>query len=281
MSFRSRKQPEFEIVSKKLASPITFKFGLEGGWELHFEVQVNKGAAVKAGFDLSDRAEVRTKLLRNGRIATKREEELWRNTTPFVETILVKEFSDALARGEEKIPAKLGEWIDQYKKATSLCRSRKPSPERMKGALFFEFWRLETLTAEESGQKISDSDQIKLLRPLLIALSEFNSEFVRGVAEAMQILSKRIYKSKDGSGEYLDRWLLDYELRLPRSSRGEHTPEEIKKLVSKFSSITEKKLHEKLHKLPIRHKDKPRGQASPNYGFEKKWAEFRAQLNRE
>ena len=268
MSFRSRRRPEFEIVSKKLASPITFKLGLKGSWELQFEYQA-----------LSDCKEVRTKLLRNGRIATKREEELWRDTTPFVGALLVKELSGAL--GEEKIPTKLAEWIDQYKKATSLCRSRDPSPERKKGALFFEFWRLETLEAQESGQNISDSDQIKLLSPLLVALSKLNAEFVRGVAETMQILSKRIYKSKDGSGEYLDRWLLEYELRLPPNSRGEHIPEEIQKLVSKFSPITVKELHEKLHKLSVRHKDKPRGKASPNYGFAKAWAELKAGLNRE
>src|SRR4051794_20520928 len=117
MSFRSRKQPEFEIVSKKLVSPITFKMGFKGGWELHFEHQA-----------LSDGTEVRTKLLRNGSIATKREEELWRASTPSVGALLVKELSGAL--GEEKIPPKLAEWIDQYKKATSLCRSRDPSPER-------------------------------------------------------------------------------------------------------------------------------------------------------
>jgi len=223
--------------------------------------------------------EVRTRLLRHGRIAIKPEEELWRNTTPFVGAVLVRELSSL--PGEEKIPAKLAEWIDQYKKATSLCRSGERSPDRKKGALFFEFWRLETLAAQESGQKIPDSDQIELLRPLLTALSKLDAEFVSGVVEAMQTLSKRIYKSNDGSGEHLDRWLLDYELRLPRSSRGEHTPGEIRKLISKFSSITEKKLHEKLHKLRVRHKDKPRGQASPNYGFKKRWPEFIAQLKRE
>ena len=254
-------------MSKKLASPIAFRQPLEGGWELFFELT------------LSDRMEVRTKLLRNGRVATKREEQLWRETTPFVHTLLLKDLSGA--RGEGKIPAKLAEWIDQYKKATSLCRSRERSPERMKGAFFFEFWRVETLAAQESGQKISESYQIALLTPLLVALSKLNAEFVRGVADAMQILSKRISKSKVGSAEYLNRWLLEYELRLPPSSRGEHLPEEIKKLVSKFSSITEKKLHEKLHKLHIRHKDKPCGTASPNYAFAKKWAELKAGLNRE
>ena len=80
------------MVSKKLASPIAFRQPLEGGWELLFELT------------LSDRMEVRTRLLRHGRIATKREEELWRDTTPFVGAVLVKELSDALARGEEKIP---------------------------------------------------------------------------------------------------------------------------------------------------------------------------------
>jgi hypothetical protein len=159
-------------MSKKLASPITFKLGLKGGWELHFEYQA-----------LSYRVEVRTKLLRNGRIATKREEEFWRDTTPFVGPLLVKELSGL--PGEKKIPAKLADWIDQYKKATSLCRSGQRSPERRKGAGFFEFWRLETLAAQESGQKISDSGQITLLGPLLVAFSELNAEFVRGAAEAM------------------------------------------------------------------------------------------------
>jgi hypothetical protein len=245
MSFHSRKQPEFEIVSKKLASPITFKLGLEEGWELHFEYQ-----------PLSDGTEVRTKLLRNGRIATKREEELWRDTTPFVGALLVKELSDA--PGEEKIPAKLAEWIDQYKKGTSLCRSRERSPERMKGAFFFEFWRLETLAAQKSGQKISDNGQIKLPSPLLVALSKLNAEFVRGVAEAMQILSNRIYNSKDSSGENLDRWLLAYKLRI--GDRKVHTARELnEQFASKFRFISDKKLREKCRKLNVALKDDVRG----------------------
>lgn len=220
-----------------------------------------------------------TSVLRNGRPATKREAELWRDTAPAMQAILVKEL--ARAAGEEKVATKLAEWLDQYKKATYLCRSSEPSPESKEAISFLTSWRRETLAAQESGQKISDSDQIALLSPLLVALSMLDAEFVRGVADAMQILSKRIYKSKDGSGEYLDRWLLEYELRLPPSSRGEHIPEEIQKLLSKFSPITVKELDEKVHKLHIRHKDKPRGPASPNYGFKKGWAEFKAGLNRE
>jgi hypothetical protein len=36
--------------------------------------------------------------------------------------------------------------------------------------------------------------------------------------------------------------------------------------VSKFHSISDKKLHERLHELGIAHRDEPRGKASPNYG---------------
>ena len=215
-------------MSKKLASPIAFRQPLEGGWELLFELT------------LSDRMEVRTRLLRHGRIATKREEELWRDTTPFVMPILVKELSGAV--GEEKIPAKLQEWIDQYKKATSLCRSREASPERMNGARFFEFWRLDS----------------KFLSPLLIALSELNSEFVRGVAEAMETLSNRICSSKDRSGEDLDRWLLAYKLRI--GDRKVHTVRELnEQFVSKFRSISDKKLRERCRKLNVALKDDVRG----------------------
>ena len=251
-------------MKKKVASPITHEITLEGGWQFRTRIEQHK-----------DHLTAETSVLRNGRPATEREAELWRDIALIMQAILVKEL------GEEKVATKLAEWLDQYKKATYPCRSSEPSPERKEAISFLTSWRRETLAAQESGQKISDSDQIKLLSPLLVALSKLNAEFVRGVAEAMQILSKRIYKSKDGSGEYLDRWLLEYELRLPPNSRGEHIPEEIQKLVSKFSPITVKELHEKLHKLSVRHKDKPRGKASPNYGFAKAWAELKAGLNRE
>jgi hypothetical protein len=253
---------------KKTASPITLEITLEGGWQFRVRIEQHK-----------DHLTAETSVLRNGRPATKREAELWRDIALMMPAILVKDL--ARAAGEEKIATKLAEWLDQYKKAAYPCRSSEPSPERKEAISFLIAWRRETLAAQESGQKIPDGDQIKLLSLLLTALGKLDAEFFKGLTEGVQILSKRIYKSKDGSGEYLDRWLLEYELRLPPSSRGEHTPEEIQKLVSKFSPITVKELHEKLHKLPIRHKDKPRGKASPNYGFAKAWAELKAGLNRE
>ncbi len=128
----------------------------------------------------------------------------------------------------------------------------------MKGALFFEYWRLETLEAQESGQNISDSDQIKLLSPLLVALSKLNADFVKGVAESMQVLSNRIYNSKDSSGENLDRWLLAYKLRI--GDRKVHTARELnEQFVSKFRSISDKKLRERCRKLNVALKDDVRG----------------------
>ena len=101
------------MVSKKLASPIAFRQPLEGGWELLFELT------------LSDRMEVRTRLLRHGRIATKREEELWRDTTPFVGAVLVKgtlrragegrkENPDLINSGREKHDERIGRFLVDF-----------------------------------------------------------------------------------------------------------------------------------------------------------------------
>jgi hypothetical protein len=139
-------------MNKKVASPITFKFTIQSGWQFHIRIERDK-----------DHVTTRTSVLRNGRAATNREAELWRDTVLAMQAILVKEL--ASAAGEEKLATKLAEWLDQYKKATCLCRSSGPSLERNEAILFLTSWRRDTLAAQESGQKIPDSDQIKLLSP--------------------------------------------------------------------------------------------------------------------
>ncbi len=121
----------------------------------------------------------------------------------------------------------------------------------------------------ESGHPRKDSDQLTLLAPLLSALKERDSEFCKGLTQAVQILNDRIYSSKDktiGSGDsHLGKWLLEYKIRI--WPHAEHTVRELKdQFVSKFRAISDKELHEKLHELGIPHKDEPRGKASPNYG---------------
>ncbi len=213
-------------MKKTLASPLTIKFTFEGGWQFHFRIEQDKS-----------RVTVTTELLRNGRAATKREAALWRDVMPVCAALLVKELSSAA--GEDKVATKMAKWLDQYRRA-SLCRSPDNSPQREEGIRFLTSWRRETVAVQETGQKIP----------------KLNAEFFKGMAESMEILSDRIYNSKDGSGENLDRWLLDYKLRLPDLNRAEHTVRELnEQLVSKFRAISDKKLREKCRKLnvPLKH----------------------------
>jgi hypothetical protein len=237
-------------MKKKVAAPITLTITLEGGWQFRIRVEQHK-----------EHLTAETSVLRNGRAATKREAELWREAAVAAGAIFVKGL--ASATGEEKIATKLAKWIDDYKKATSLCRSSEPSPERNEAILFLRSWRREMLAAEERGQKVPAAYQIKLLSPLLTALSKLNAEFFKGLTGSIQILSDRIYNSKDRSGEDLNKWLLEYKLVGARK----HTVRELnEQFISKFRVITDKKLHERLHELDVPHKNEPRGKASPKYG---------------
>jgi hypothetical protein len=215
---------------KKTALPITLEITLKDGWQFRVRIEQHK-----------DHLTAGTSVLRNGRPATKGEAELFREIALMMPAILLKGL--ARAADQEELATKLAEWIDQYEKATYLCRSSSPSPEREEAISFLRSWRRETLIAQESGQKIPDSDQIKLLTPLLSALGKLNAEFFKGLTEAVKILSNRIYNSKDGSGEHLTKFLLEYKLLFgPRKHNARELNEQF---VSKFRSISDKKLREK------------------------------------
>jgi hypothetical protein len=231
-------------MKKKGVLPITLTIGLKGGWQFRIRVEQHK-----------DHLTTETGVLRNGRPATKREAELWREVALTIPAILVKEL--ARAAGEEKIATELAEWLDQYKKATYPCRSPEPSPEREKAISFLRAWRRETRAAEERGQKVPDTYQMKLLSPLLTALKKLNAEFFEGLAESIQVLSDRICNSKDGSGEDLNKWLLEYKLMV---GPPKHAVRELnEQFVSKFRSISDAKLRAKCHKLGIPLKEDVRG----------------------
>ncbi len=231
---------------KKSAFPITLNIALEGGWQLRTRVQQHK-EHLTAG----------TTVLRNGRPATEHEVELWREVTLVIPAMLVKWLAEA--NGDEKVATKLAEWLDQYEKATYPCRSSESSVERKNAICFLTSWRRETLAAQESGQKISDSDQIKLLSPLLTALGKLDAEFFKGLTEAVQILSNRIYNSKDGSGQHMKKWLLEYKLWIG-DGPWKHTVRELnEQFISKFYSITDRRLRIKCHQLDVPLKADVRG----------------------
>ena len=156
---------------------------------------------------------------------------------------------------------------------------------------FLRVWHNAAIWDKESGKPRKDSDRLRLLTPLLNVLptcenpNRFDAEFFKGLMEAMQILNDRIYNSKNpnmGSGDGdVRKWLLEYKARMdepvgPASElfvskfhlpSARYTVRELnQQFVSKFHSISDKKLHEKLHELDIPHKDEPRGKASPKYG---------------
>jgi hypothetical protein len=233
-------------MNKKVASPLILKLAAVGGWQVQFRIEQDKR---------TNGMTVATELLLNGRHATEREAGAWQEILPVFHAMVAQKA--ASLAGEQKLATKMAGWLEQYQKATSMRRSRKPSPEREEGIRFYKSWRRYIIAAQESGQTIPDSDQIKGLSPLLAAFRTLNTEFVAGVVESMQIQWSRIYSSKDGSGEYLDRWLLDYRLKVRPK---QHTVRELnQQFVLKFCSITDKKLREKCHKFDVELKPDVRG----------------------
>jgi hypothetical protein len=233
-------------VKRKAAFPITVTVPAGGGWQFRTRIELHK-----------DHLTAKTSVLRNGRPATKRETELCREAALMMPAFIIKGL--AKAAGEEKVATKMAQWLDQYQRAVYQRRSSKPSPEREEAASFLMGWRRETLAAQESGERISDSNQIKLLNPLLTALDKLNVEFFKGLIEAVQILSNRIYNSKDGSGRDVRKWLLEYKL-LTADGSPKYTVRELnEQFVSKFRAIKDKKLREKCRKLGVPLKDDVRG----------------------
>jgi hypothetical protein len=229
-------------------------------WQFRVQFQTNPN---------QDELTVKSDMLRDGRPLTERERELWRPWHVFIVGCIVKNLAEA--NGYEKLAADLTKWSDDYEKALF---GNFRSPEKRKAVNFLLSWRREVLLGAASGRTISDSDQIKLLLGRMIpAFGKLDHKFLGDLTQAARFLNRRY---KLSSVENLDRWLQEYKLRvLPNK---EQTPEEIHRLVSGFSSITLKKLHEKLHDFEVPHKDNPRGKASPNYGFRKGWDECKARL---
>ena len=58
-----------------------------------------------------------------------------------------------------------------------------------------------------------------------------------------------------------------------------HTAEELNNQFVVNCVMTDKELQERLHELGVPYKHKPRGKASPDYGFKKGWDELKARLN--
>ena len=70
------------------------------------------------------------------------------------------------------------------------------------------------------------------------------------------------------------KWLIEHQDEI-----APYTPEEIIKRFPQCPTKSVKRLHNTLNELALQHADKPRGTASPNYGFKKGWAELEARLN--
>jgi hypothetical protein len=152
----------------------------------------------------------------------------------------------------------LTKWSEDYEKAAfGNFRSR----EERKAVNFVLTRRREILLAAASGRPISDSAQIKLLDGRVkAALDNLDVEFSEYLAKAIHLVRDRISSSK-GTGEHLDRWLLEYKLRI--SCSVQHTVRELnEQFVSKFRSISDAKLRVKCRKLGIPLKEDVRGAGS-------------------
>jgi len=125
--------------------------------------------------------------------------------------------------------------------------------------------------------QFEDRVRVALVAPLVNAVRVLDADFFKLLAQAVNMLSKRIYSSKDktiGTGDtFRDKRILEYAVEIAGTPT--HTPHEINVLFDPgFPNLPEEvqqakddDLHDRLHELgPVPHRDEPRGKASPNYG---------------
>jgi hypothetical protein len=126
------------------------------------------------------------------------------------------------------------------------------------------------------GEQLENHIRLVLLSPFLNAVRVLDTDFFKLLTRAANMLSCRIYSSKDktfGIGDTSrDKRILEYAVEIAGTPT--HTPHEINvlfdpgfaKLPEEVQRAKDKKLHDRLHELgPVPHKDEPRGKASPNY----------------
>jgi|SRR5437868_8879556 len=177
------------------------------------------------------------------------------------------DFYEALGGTSETV----GKWRENYEKA--LYAKLRGSAQKRRAFQFLRTWHVASILRQESGTVMTDAAQIRLLAPLLEALCERDAQFFKGLAEAMQILEARIASNGKGrnigSGDlHLEKWLLEYAMKTGIVARAlsPHTARELnEQFVSKFRSISDKKLREKCKSLGIPLKPDARGRAAVRY----------------
>ena len=125
--------------------------------------------------------------------------------------------------------------------------------------------------------QFEDRVRVALVAPLVNAARVLDTDFFKLLAQAANMLSRRIYDSKDktiGTGDTSrDKRILEYAVEIAGTSM--HTPHEINvvfdpgfpNLPEEVQHAKDDDLHDRLHELgPVPHRDEPRGRGSPNYG---------------
>ena len=125
--------------------------------------------------------------------------------------------------------------------------------------------------------QFEDRVRVVLVAPLVNAVRVLDTDFFKLLAQAANMLSRRIYDSKDktiGTGDTSrDKRILEYAVEIAGTSM--HTPHEINvvfdpgfpNLPEEVQHAKDDDLHDRLHELgPVPHRDEPRGRGSPNYG---------------
>jgi len=177
------------------------------------------------------------------------------------------DFWEALGGTTETV----AKWRENYEKA--LYGKIRGSTQKRTAFQFLRMWHVASILHKESGKLMTESEQIVLLAPLLEALRERDAQFFKGLAEAIQILEARIAsngKARNiGSGDlHLEKWLLEYAMKtgIVAGALSAHTARELnEQFVSKFRSISDKKLREKCKSLGILLKPDARGRAAVRY----------------
>jgi hypothetical protein len=176
----------------------------------------------------------------------------------------------SIAKNEAERKA-IADWKTNYEQA--LFGKLRHSEKKRTSFEFLRRWHNARLYQRESTEPEEMAPmpmRLVFLAPLVEALDVLDVEFFEGLAKAVRTLNDRIYYNAErpgyvGRDTFLNKWLLEYKMEI--WPKAKHTVRELnEERVSKFRSIKDKKLHERLHQLDVPHKDQPRGKASPKYG---------------
>jgi hypothetical protein len=139
------------------------------------------------------------------------------------------------------------------------------SPEKRRAFEFVRAWYHHAAIAQEAGRSMTSRGFLTLLAPLFDAFEKRDTNFFKGLVEAVRIVEQREKSNNIKYQGSLDKWLLEYAaINGPMAT---HTARELnEQFVSKFHTTSDDKLRRRCNRLGVELKPDARGQGAVRYG---------------